>query len=55
MANRGGIKWIWGPVRTLVRKLPESTALLILSVLTGILAGLAAVLLKLAIHGIQSQ
>ena len=55
MANRGGIKWIWGPVRTLLRKLPESTALLILSVLTGILAGLAAVLLKLAIHGIQSQ
>ena len=53
MANRGGIKWIWGPVRTLLRKMPESTALLVLSVLTGILCGLAAVALKSAIHAIQ--
>ena len=53
MANRGGIKWIWGPARTLLRKMPEPTALLVLSVLTGILCGLAAVLLKTAIHSIQ--
>ena len=53
MAKRIGIKWIWGPVRTLLRKMPESTALLVLSVFTGILCGLAAVLLKTAIHGIQ--
>ena len=55
MANRASIKWIWGPARTLLHKLPEPTALLILSVLTGILSGLAAVLLKLAIHFIQGQ
>jgi CIC family chloride channel protein len=35
--------------------MPERTALLGLSVITGILCGLAAVLLKLAIHWIQSQ
>jgi len=46
---------IWGPVRALLRKMPERTALLGLSVITGILCGLAAVLLKLAIHWIQSQ
>ncbi len=53
MAWRGSIRWIWGPARTLLRKLPESTALLVLSVITGILCGLAAVLLKTTIHGIQ--
>jgi len=53
MSFRGGIKWIWGPARTLLRKMPERTALLVLSVVTGILCGLAAVLLKLAIHSIQ--
>lgn len=36
-----------------MRKVPESTALLGLSILTGLLCGAAAVLLKLAIHGIQ--
>ena len=54
MSQRGGIKWIWGPARALLRKMPESTALLILSVVTGILCGLAAVLLKTTIHGIQN-
>ena len=43
MANRGGIKFIWGPFRALLRRVPERTALLVLSVLTGILCGLAAV------------
>ena len=55
MSNRNGIKWIWGPVRTLLHKMPESTALLILSIVTGILCGLAAVALKLSIHFIQSN
>ena len=53
MASRGGIKWIWGPSRTLLRKMPESTALLVLSVITGVLCGLAAVALKTTIHAIQ--
>lgn len=53
MANRGGIKFIWGPVRALLRNVPEKTALLVLSVFTGALCGLAAVLLKTAIHWIQ--
>ena len=53
MANRGGIKFIWGPVRALLRNVPEQTALLGLSVVTGILCGLAAVVLKLSIHSIQ--
>ena len=53
MSNRGGVKLVWGPVRALLRKLPESTALLVLSVVTGALCGLAAVLLKLSIHAIQ--
>ena len=54
MAQREGIKYVWGPVRALLRKLPERTSLLLLSVLTGLLCGCAAVLLKLAIHGIQT-
>ena len=53
MANRGGIKLIWGPLRALLRLLPERTALLVLSVVTGALCGLAAVALKMAIHYIQ--
>ena len=54
MAGNRGITHIWGPVRTLLRRVPERTALLILSVFTGLLCGLAAVLLKVSIHGIQS-
>ena len=54
MAGNGGIKHLWGPVRALLRKVPERTALLGLSVITGVLCGGAAVLLKLAIHGIQT-
>ena len=53
MAKRGSIRVIWGPVRALLRKIPENRVLLGLSVVTGILCGLAAVLLKLAIHSIQ--
>ena len=40
-------------MRALLRKVPESTALLVLSVVTGLLCGLAAVVLKLSIHAIQ--
>ena len=53
MASRGSIKHLWGPVRGLLRRIPETTALLLLSVVTGLLAGLAAVTLKFAIHSIQ--
>jgi CIC family chloride channel protein len=53
MARSSGIKYIWGPLRALLRRLPEKTSLLVLSVVTGLLCGLAAVLLKLSIHGIQ--
>ena len=55
MAHNSGIKYIWGPLRALLRRLPERTSLLVLSVVTGLLCGLAAVLLKLAIHFIQSH
>ncbi|MBQ9653400.1 MAG: chloride channel protein [Bacteroidales bacterium] len=53
MASRGSIKHLWGPVRGLLRRIPETTALLLLSVVTGLLSGLAAVTLKFAIHSIQ--
>ena len=49
MANRKGIKYLWGPVRALLRKLPEREVLLVLSVVTGLLCGLAAVLLVAAL------
>jgi len=55
MARKSGIKYIWGPSRALLRRLPERTSLLVLSVVTGLLCGLAAVLLKLAIHTIQGS
>ena len=48
-----GVKYVWGPLRALLHKWPERTRLLILSVVTGLCCGLSAVLLKLAIHGIQ--
>ena len=43
----------WGPVRALLRKFPERETLLALSVVTGVLCGGAAVLLKWGIHSIQ--
>ena len=48
-----GVKYVWGPLRALLHKWPERTRLLLLSVVTGLCCGLSAVLLKLAIHGIQ--
>ena len=53
MPGNKGIQFIWGPVRALLRKIPERTALLVLSIVTGLLCGLAAVLLKVSIHSIQ--
>ena len=52
MTNRKGIKYIWGPFRALLRRMPQRDKILALSLVTGVLCGLAAVLLKVAIHGI---
>ena len=54
MAGNRGISMLWGPVRALLRRMPEKTALLVLSVVTGLLCGLAAVILKISIHWIQT-
>ena len=51
--ENNGVKYFWGPLRALLHKLPEKSRLLILSVVTGILCGLAAVLLKVTIHAIH--
>jgi len=55
--NRG-VKYIWGPLRALLHTLPERSRIPILSLVTGILCGLAAVLLKVTIraihHGLDS-
>ena len=53
MPKNTGVKYLWGPGRALLRKWPERNVLLLLSVVVGILCGLAAVLLKVAIHAIQ--
>ena len=51
--ENNGVKYVWGPLRALLRKLPERSRILILSVVTGLLCGCAAVLLKTAIHAIH--
>jgi CIC family chloride channel protein len=48
-----GVKYFWGPLRALLHTLPERTRIPILSVVTGVLCGLAAVLLKVTIHAIH--
>ena len=52
------VKYIWGPLRALLHKLPERSRIPLLSVVTGLVCGLAAVLLKVAIryihHGLSS-
>ena len=53
MPTNHGVKYLWGPGRALFRNWPERNVLLLLSVVVGILCGLAAVLLKVAIHAIQ--
>ena len=52
MDNKG-VKYIWGPLRALLHSLPERTRIPILSVVTGLLCGFAAVLLKVSIHAIH--
>ena len=47
------VKYIWGPLRALLHSLPVRSHIPILSVVTGLLCGLAAVLLKVAIRGIH--
>ena len=54
MANRKGIKYLWGPFRALLRKMSQRDKVLVLSLVTGILCGLAAVLLKQSIHWIST-
>jgi len=53
MEKKQGVKYVWGPLRALLHKLPERSRLLVLSVVTGLLCGTAAVLLKTAIHAIH--
>ena len=52
MENKG-VKYIWGPLRALLHTLPERSRIPILSVVTGVLCGLAAVLLKVTIRAIH--
>ena len=47
------VKYIWGPLRALLHSLPERSRIPVLSVVTGILCGLAAVLLKVTIRAIH--
>ena len=53
MPKNNAVKYILGPLRALLRKMPEQNLLLLLSLFVGISCGLAAVLLKLSIHAIQ--
>ena len=53
MPRGRAVRWLWSPLRKLVSKLSERNLLLILSLITGICCGLAAVLLKLSIHGLH--
>ena len=56
--DNNGVRYVWGPLRALLHKMPERSRIPILSVVTGILCGLAAVLLKVTIraihHGLDS-
>lgn len=53
MPTNHAVKYFLGPLRALLRKMPEHNLLLLLSLFVGISCGFAAVLLKLAIHSIQ--
>lgn len=53
MPTNRPVKYLWGPLRGLLQRLPERTTLLVLSLVTGVACGLAAVGLKAAIHGIR--
>ena len=47
------VKYFWGPLRALLHTLPTRSHIPILSVVTGLLCGLAAVLLKVTIRGMH--
>ena len=47
------VKYIWGPLRALLHSLPVRSQMPVLSVVTGVLCGLAAVLLKVTIRGLH--
>ena len=51
--DNNAVKYVWGPLRALLHKLPERSRFPVLSVVTGLLCGLAAVLLKVSIHAIH--
>ncbi len=53
MPKGNAVRWLWSPLRKLVSRLPERNLLLILSLVTGVCCGLAAVLLKLSIGGLH--
>ena len=53
MPDNRVVKWLWGPLRKLVSTIPERNLLLVLSLVTGVGCGLAAVLLKLSIGGLH--
>ena len=53
MPRGNAVRWLWSPLRKLVSRLPERNLLLILSLVTGVCCGLAAVLLKLSIGGLH--
>lgn len=54
MPNNVIVKYLWAPLRALLHKLPERNILLVLSLVVGLCCGAAAVLLKLAIHSLQT-
>ena len=47
------VKYLWGPLRALLHSLPVRSQIPVLSVVTGLLCGLAAVLLKVTIRAIH--
>ena len=53
MPKNNAVKYFLGPLRALLRKMPEKNLLLLLSIIVGISCGLVAVILKVAIHLIQ--
>ncbi len=52
--KKGGVKYVLSPVRGLLRRMNEKQRLLLLSAVTGMLCGFAAVLLKIVIRAIRN-
>ena len=53
MPDNAAVRYVWGPLRSALGKFSERNILLVLSVVTGLLCGLAAVVLKLSIKYIS--